>query len=155
MNAEKPTQTPPAAGDAPTAGSLQPPADRFNELAARLRKGELDDKMLDAARAATEELRGFGRAFTAEDKARLQKLARELPPQPAPEMTVPDRPTPAPQGRARTALTGGQGPGEGRVVSRPGEMSEDELRRVIEAGQAKVVPEYRKPVEDYYKAVSK
>jgi hypothetical protein len=34
-------------------------------------------------------------------------------------------------------------------------MKEDELGRMIERGKAKIAPEYRKALEDYYKSLNK
>ena len=37
----------------------------------------------------------------------------------------------------------------------PGELKEDTLGQSTEKGQAKIAPEYRKALEDYYRAIAR
>ncbi|MBI3830639.1 MAG: hypothetical protein HY291_14050 [Planctomycetes bacterium] len=148
----------PGKADEPTSGDLQPIRNQLSEAAARMRKGQLDNETTKLMREAVDSLNATGRRLTEDDR---NKLARNI----AKEQAKPDtgdvrkppaeeRVKEAPEGRARETLSSKSGEMKA-VQSKPGEMQEDNLRRLIEQGQAKVVPEYRKPVEDYYKAVSK
>jgi hypothetical protein len=148
----------PGKSDDATSGDLRPIRNQLSEAAARMRKGQLDNETMKLMREAVDSLNATGRRFSEDDG---NKVARNLEKQPAkPDANEVRKPPSevrvkeAPEGRAREALTD-KNVEMKAVQSKPGEMQEDNLRRLIEQGQAKVVPEYRKPVEDYYKAVSK
>lgn len=128
----------------------------MNEVAVKLRKGDLDKETVALARDVLAGMSGFGRAFSAKDKENVRKAAED---QDAEDQdSTPHRPLPEDDqkgstGRIRRALMDNDRVGKGHVKSE-GEMKEDDLGRLIESGKSKVVPEYRKPLEDYYKAVS-
>lgn len=131
----------------------------MNEVAAKLRKGELDQDTVEMAKDTVDGLTGFGRAFTDSDKEGIRDESKKAPVgEPEDDKKPSFKPPPeelekGPKGRVRKDLAGSSGPGTGQVKSE-GEMKEDELSRLIESGRRKVVPEYRKPLEDYYRAVS-
>lgn len=122
-----------------------------------MRKGDLGQDTTALLREAVESLNSSGRKFDEKERAALKDKIEKTP---APEAEGPAPPRaeePArkeAEGRVRSNLSE-KAQDLKSVQSRPGELQEDSLRRLIEQGQAKVAPEYRKPVEDYYKAVSK
>src|SRR5262249_7051079 len=98
-----------------------------------------------------------GHSFTREDIEKLARAARKLQqengdaPQPGERET--DRVV-SPDGRVRTELTGNSA-GLNAVRSHAGEFKEDEQRKATESEQVHVAPEYKKSVQDYYKALNK
>ncbi len=103
---------------------------------------------------AFDHLFSAGRRFTAKDRAVIENQ----PPAAAP--AAPENPAPvaaqrstAPDGRARKALSGGSGPAG--TTAQAGELKEDVLGRSTERGEAKIAPEYRKALEEYYKALNR
>jgi hypothetical protein len=144
---------------AATRAELKALRDRMNEVAAKLRNGALDQDTVEMARDTVDGLTGFGRAFTDSDKTRIRDLSKRADANASEDNKKhsyeppPEELEKGPKGRVRRDLAGNQGPGSGKVKS-AGEMKEDQLSRLIESGRKKVVPQYRKPLEDYYRAVS-
>lgn len=137
--------------------ALKESLEAMRDVAARLREKKLDPATLERAREAHEGLTGFGRGFNAEDREHLEATAERMRNDPRDGEPLPKPPAgpptaKLPEGRVQERFDGNA---MRAVENKPGEMAEDPLRRTIEAGQAKVVPEYRKPLEEYYKAVSK
>ncbi|MCZ7645121.1 MAG: hypothetical protein M5U26_07525 [Planctomycetota bacterium] len=143
-------------GQGPNPEGLRDSLETMNKVAERLRGRKLDQETLELAREASQGLRGFGRTFNDADRRKLEEAARELgkpddgnlPKPPAVEQPKKE----LPEGKVREDF--GAQRDLRRVENRQDPMQEDPLRRTIEAGQARVAPEYRKPLEDYYRSVS-
>ena len=130
--------------------------ERLNQVAKQLRKGELSQETVDLAKDAVEGLENFGRAFKDQDKQGLRKKMDELNLEKVKDPEQPndlDKRYKGPEGNVRKKLTERKTTEFEQVRSR-GEMKEDHLRSLIESGKTKVRPEYRKPLEEYYKAVA-
>ncbi|MCK6473031.1 MAG: hypothetical protein L6R28_14910 [Planctomycetes bacterium] len=127
--------------------------DMASAVAKRLRDGKVDGETAKLAREALDGLSAAGRRFDQTDRDKMAKTAEALNKDRARSERDGD-PGKSPEGRVREQLTG-IGNQLGRI-ERDGEAAEpDPVQRAIEAGQAKVAPEYRKALEAYYKEVSK
>ena len=137
--------------------ALKATREQLEAAAGRMRERGVDDETVRLANAAVANL-GAGRTFTDSETRQIREAASKLATAaeaggPAP--TRAEQPAADAAGRAREKLSGGQGAGSGKVEAQPGEQKEDPVSRLIQSGQAKVLPEYRKALEEYYKAVSK
>jgi type IV secretory pathway TrbL component len=104
------------------------------------------------AKDAFDHLFRAGRSFREKDRERLAALNKDKPAD-ANSKAGADKLGTGPAGRARPELAGGKT--SGVLRNAPGEMKEDELGQSVTKGQVKVAPEYRKSLEDYYKAIAK
>ena len=104
--------------------------------------------------SAFDHLFGSGRKFSEADRQKLAELNknRTLDNPSAPKAPRNERPE-EPKGRARDDLASGKT--IDRATAGPGELKEDELGRPTEKSRARIAPEYRKALEDYYKSLSK
>jgi hypothetical protein len=137
--------------------ALKATREQLEAAASRMRERGVDDETVRLANAAVANL-GAGRTFTDSETRQIREAASKLAASAEAGVPGPSRaepPAPESAGRAREKLTGGEGPGAGKVEAQPGEQKEDPVSRLIQSGQAKVLPEYRKALEEYYKAVSK
>ena len=117
-----------------------------------IREGKANDETVKKMTDAFDHLFGTGRKFNDTDRKKLAEANKNhtLDPGKAPPRT--ERPEET-KGRARDELTGGKT--LDRATTTAGELKEDELGRPTEKTRAKIAPEYRKALEDYYKSLSK
>lgn len=148
----------PAASDVSTSSGLKLSRDQMNEAAVRLRKGKLDTETTRLVREALDGMLSSGRRFTETDRKKIEDKVGKLPAADEsgekPKLDVPQKFQEAPEGRKRDALLGEKPEKLHAIDGKADPIQEDATRKLIEQGRAKVVPEYRQPVEDYYKKIS-
>jgi hypothetical protein len=110
---------------------------------------------LEKTKAAFDHLFKNGRGLNSADREKLRAAAESLKDEPGARKLSdrPNRENTQPKGRARSELSGGSTAKS--LTTRSGDMKEDELGRTIERGAAKIAPEYRKALEEYYKSLNK
>ena len=152
----------PSSGSSKQRGEVQGPGDLGNltpqeqaqissvgrvmdEAQKQLRGGDVDPALLKDLAMTPQQFRTFVDQYT----QRLEKVKREPGEQPAGQQ------------QAETSGPGGAQAQSGRGMDsqvldvRGGEkLSPDQLRKLNESRSAKVSPEYRKQVEDYFRAIS-
>jgi len=128
------------------------------ELAAaleKLRAGEDEEETLHQAKAALDHLFRAGRAFSAKDLQKLAEQNKDATVEPGKRIvTDTSGQPPGPAGRSRAELASGKG-ASNVVRNVPGELKEEALGQPTEKGQVRIAPEYRKALEDYYKAIAR
>jgi len=142
---------------APSPASSEAQAAR-KELAAaldKLRAGEDEEEAVQKAKHALDHLFGAGRAFSARDLRKLAELNKDTAAEPGKRAaTGASGQPPGLAGRPRTELASSKG-ASNIIQNVPGELKEEALGQPAEKGQVRIAPEYRKALEDYYKAIAK
>ncbi|MGD0093827.1 MAG: hypothetical protein ABSE73_28295, partial [Planctomycetota bacterium] len=136
--------------------AAQSARDQLAEALSELRAGEDQEEAVHKAKDALDHLFKAGRAFSAKDRQKLAEAGKDVSAAPGKRTateTIPP-PPPGPAGRTRTELSAGKSAGN-IIKNVPGELKEDALGQPSEKGQVKIAPEYRKALEDYYKAIAK
>jgi len=138
--------------NSPGGGGKGDPKSDIEKAAQDLRDGNADKDTLDRTRAAFDHLFKNGRALSTLDREKLKAAAEGIGPD-GKRRNNAVTPEKAGAGRVRKELLSGNG--NESLTNKAGDMKEDELGRMIERGKAKIAPEYRKALEDYYKSLNK
>jgi hypothetical protein len=127
------------------------------EAAKELRAGNLDEETLKNLKSTLDRKFSGGRTFTSDDREKLKEIAKNSQRPDSTETPVGDsnrERARSPEGRVRNEISGNASDLKA-VRSHEGELKQDDANKASEAGQVHVAPEYKKSVEDYYKAISK